>query len=338
MALLAHLYTHIRGSQEDIATLSLQYILSQSQELSLAFTQHLSDSLNKEIRRELHFICQSVGEKLERPDMSGLDQAGREIVICEAKFYAGLTSNQPNAYLERLRRNDGIGLVFICPTARKLTLWAKLLELAHTKSDSFHADVDGVGMSIITWAEVTEVLYRIASVYAVDLLPDISQLDGFCKQMDSDAFIPFSPEDMGPIKARLEERYYQVIDAVIDELRVDKSLDGSLKGLKATANRKGYVRGIYLNNAALTISYDRDLWMNPSLCDTPFWVAVRDTEWKQPERILTKIAKYPDREKAWYWNMWYLALHPLQGETLDAIAKDMKLQILDYVSDILTEQ
>ena len=29
-SLLAHLSSHIRGSQEDIATISLQYILSQS--------------------------------------------------------------------------------------------------------------------------------------------------------------------------------------------------------------------------------------------------------------------------------------------------------------------
>jgi hypothetical protein len=44
-SLLAHLYSHIRGSQEDIATISLQYILSQSVNLKVAFTKCLGESL-----------------------------------------------------------------------------------------------------------------------------------------------------------------------------------------------------------------------------------------------------------------------------------------------------
>lgn len=38
-SLLAHLYPHIRGSQEDIATYSLQYLLVQSKELNRAWDQ-----------------------------------------------------------------------------------------------------------------------------------------------------------------------------------------------------------------------------------------------------------------------------------------------------------
>ena len=41
MALLAHLYPHIRGSQEDIATLSLHYLLMQSPDLNAAFTRKI---------------------------------------------------------------------------------------------------------------------------------------------------------------------------------------------------------------------------------------------------------------------------------------------------------
>ena len=61
----------------------------------------------------LHYICQSTGDENERPDMAGIDKTGREIVLCEMKFYAGLTPNQPITYLERLRRNGGYGCVFI---------------------------------------------------------------------------------------------------------------------------------------------------------------------------------------------------------------------------------
>ena len=51
------------------------------------------------------------------------------MILCEAKFYAGLTINQPNTYLDRLKKENGLGLVFICPAARKITLWSKLIEL-----------------------------------------------------------------------------------------------------------------------------------------------------------------------------------------------------------------
>ena len=69
-SLLAYLYPHIRGSQEDIATLSLQYICSVSDDLTLAFNKLLLKSLHKDEPTDLHFICQSVGDKKERPDVS----------------------------------------------------------------------------------------------------------------------------------------------------------------------------------------------------------------------------------------------------------------------------
>ena len=49
------------------------------------------------------YECQSIGDDNERPDMSGTDSDGNEVIMCEAKFYAGLTYNQPLTYLERLR-------------------------------------------------------------------------------------------------------------------------------------------------------------------------------------------------------------------------------------------
>lgn len=41
---LAHLYSRIRGSLEDVATVSLQYLLTQSRSLNLAFTKLISNT------------------------------------------------------------------------------------------------------------------------------------------------------------------------------------------------------------------------------------------------------------------------------------------------------
>ena len=233
-SLLAHLYSRIKGSQEDVATLSLQYIISQSPKLNHEFTRLLGLALHGDVKTELNYVCQAVGDNLERPDIAGIDPNGMEQILCEAKFYAGLTENQPNGYLDRLQKEGAFGLVFICPAARKVTLWSKILDLCKERKidliDSFCVAVDGVRMAIVTWGDIVESLRHVANSEAPDILPDIHQLDGFCKMMDREAFIPFSTEDFGPENAIREERHYQVLDAVFASLIADKSLHPSAKG------------------------------------------------------------------------------------------------------------
>ena len=112
-ALLAHLYSRINGSQEDVATAALQYIISSSAELKRAFNKLLADVIKIEFDPDTRYSLQSVGKNKERPDMSGADSDGKEIILCEMKFYAGLTFNQPNTYLDRLKEENGKALVFV---------------------------------------------------------------------------------------------------------------------------------------------------------------------------------------------------------------------------------
>lgn len=58
MSLLAHLYSRIKGSQEDVATLSLQYIISSSEELNAAFNRLISKSLDINIESDITYSCQ----------------------------------------------------------------------------------------------------------------------------------------------------------------------------------------------------------------------------------------------------------------------------------------
>lgn len=338
-SLLAHLYSHIKGSQEDVATLSLQYIVSRSAALNREFSRLLCRALHGDIGTELNYVCQPVGENLERPDIAGIDPNGKEQILCEAKFYAGLTDNQPNGYLDRLQKEGAYGLVFICPAARKVTLWSKLLELCRERSvvdlDEYCVVIGGVRMSILTWGDIVESLRHVASSEATDALPDIYQLDGFCRLMDSEAFVPLSPEDLGPEVSRKEERFYHILDALIDYLKADKSLSPSTKGVKATAYRQGYARAIKIRGYWLSINYDRDLWMNPASKETPFWVAIRSGEdWKQTDYILRALQRFPAAEHDSKWDLTYLALYPILYGTLDEIVASMKAQIIDYIDTV----
>ena len=109
-SLLGQFYNKIRGSQEDIASEGLAYILQRSESARIALRKiiKLESGLDFD---DINYTTQNVGEKLERTDISGYDFDNREVIILEAKFWASLTDNQPIGYLERLSENSI--LVFI---------------------------------------------------------------------------------------------------------------------------------------------------------------------------------------------------------------------------------
>ena len=337
-SLLAHLYSRIKGSQEDVATLSLQYIIASNCVLNEAFNRLLGASLKLDVGTDISYTCQSIGENSERPDMSGVNGAGNEIVLCEMKFYAGLTINQPNGYLDRLIKEGGKALVFVCPEQRKTSLWTKIKELCKengrelTEENGYRIMADGIAMTVISWAEVIETLRRTASTLAVDALPDIAQLAGFCKMMDSTAFIPFAAEDFGPEIARKEERYYQVIDRLYDVLIGNDKIESSGKCLKASPNRSGYIRYIKIGAYQIALIYNRTAWINNSSVETPFWFYINDGEWKQSDALKSKLNFIPEYERDIYDNRIIIALKALLDSPLDDVANDMMSQILRTIN------
>ena len=336
-SLLAHLYSRIKGSQEDVATLSLQYIISVNEKLNEAFNRIIGDSAKVDIGTDITYSCQSVGENSERPDMSGVDRDGKEVILCEMKFYAGLTSNQPNSYIDRLIKEGGKALVFVCPEQRRMSLWSKVKELCReddkdlSEEAGYRVNVNGVAMTVISWAEIIEILRRTAASSAVEALPDIAQLSGFCEMMDSTAFIPFSSEDMGPEIARREERYFQVIDRLFDTIMSNKEIKASSKGLKASPSRVGYTRYLRIDEYTVAIMYNRTAWTSKTSVETPFWFYFNDEEWNQSEGLQNRLRAIPDLEREMFDSKIAIALHPAFDAPLDDVAADMMKQILSVM-------
>ena len=333
-SLLAHLYSRIKGSQEDVATVSLQYIISSSVKLNKAFNRLLGASLNIKLDDDISYSCQSVGENNERPDMSGVDGNGNEVILCEMKFYAGLTSNQPNGYLDRLEKEKGKALVFVCPEQRRMSIWSKIIELCKeagkelTDEYGYRVIVNDIAMAVISWRETIEMLERTAASVAIEMLPDIAQLKGFCEMMDSTAFIPFSSEDMGPETARKEERYFQVIDRAFDMLISNKAISADAKGLKATPQFFGYIRYIRINGCICGLIYSRKLWIDRSSAETPFWFYITDVEgYKQSDELQAKLRSLPEysHDMSGYN---YPLYAPINAQ-LDEIASSMMDQIIN---------
>lgn len=344
-SLLAHLYSHIKGSQEDIATLALQYLLSQSGALNEAFTSQMSSVLGVDLGERLQYSCQAVGENSERPDMAGTNKVGNELLLCEMKFYAGLTPNQPVGYLERLQSNGGQGLVFICPRSRQTVLWAKLKERCNGANKEIISpqcvSIDGIRMGIITWAEIVAHLNKTASVSAEEYLADIKQLEGYCAQMDSDAFIPFKSEELTSGNAKKNLRYYQVVDETYNQLIADERFETEAVGKSSTyflyGNCVGYEKKLRIGDYVVSIAFDHALWKNPDTVDTPFWVAISDRNRNQTEAIQRRMDQLDDlRRDSSTWTTHYLALEAPTDATLDEVCQEMKLQVIKYLDFIKT--
>ena len=73
---------------------------------------------------------QVTGRMGTRPDLAGYDESGREHVLIEAKFTAGLTKKQrKGTYLKRLRQKRQPSVVlFVAPAERREKLWKDLLD------------------------------------------------------------------------------------------------------------------------------------------------------------------------------------------------------------------
>ena len=320
-SLLAHLFPRIQGSQEDVATYALSYMLTQSVPLNKAFTGFISEKLHLPLPSTLSYHCQDADPEYGRPDITGYDE-GRLQVLLEAKFYAGLTQNQPEGYLKRL---EGNGLVFICPQNRVASLSEKVKVSSNVE--------------VISWNAVMGVLMRTAEEEDRSVLGDLQQLKGFIDRVESEAFVPFKPEDFGSQVARDMERYYQVVDEVYNQLKMYKERNPSTKGLKNTANWDGYAAYIVVNGLGISINLSRSLWKNPSCLDTPFWWKPKEVDengkWVVSDQ-LKQIYSFYESKMIGEKDGWkYIALIPKPYQTLEEMGEDLAGQIIEGVERCL---
>jgi hypothetical protein len=124
--LIAHLVTRFAAHPENLATEALAYILRNSGTARLAFLRHLSE-FGPALPETLTFRTQASGADNAIPDLIGADEEGRQLVIAEAKFWAGLSDHQPSTYLRRLPADHPGVVIFVAPQARFQTLWPELL-------------------------------------------------------------------------------------------------------------------------------------------------------------------------------------------------------------------
>lgn len=282
--LLAHLTLKLASHPENIAVEALGHILSTSP----AAVRTLEDVLQTggaEVGEIARVKTQASGEAGTRPDLAGFDQYNKERVLIEAKFWAGLTDNQPIAYLERLPENRESALLFVAPAARLNTLWAELgrkvsespsdIELSPDSNEAEGLRSATAGdkrrLMLISWTALLDrMASRASSARDSHTECDIRQLRGLAEhmdeedfpphstggfghwtrplaeQMDGEDFPPLRPEELSPEFPRRLRNLVKLVDDVIECLKQKRLVE---RMWKLTNNRMEYGRYLLLSSA-----------------------------------------------------------------------------------------
>jgi len=342
-SLLGQFYNRIKGSQEDIASESLTYILKKSVRARRTINQivKLNTGLNF---TDLSYKTQNTGDKLERPDISGINENGKEILLIEAKFWASLTSNQPNEYLNRL--GDNSVLIFLVPTLRIRAIYEEVLSRILERYSDIEKDTENLKIKInqtnkfIIIKSWNEVLNAIKSELLQEnnqaLISDIDQIIGFCEMIDNNSFQPIIDSDLSPSIPKKLNSYYNIVDKVVDEIK-NRIETASTKGLQKTPQKYGYRRYFSIQDFGMGMGLKMELWSK--YADTPFWISIVETKkrWTSTEkfkRTCEKIAFNLNHKFVELNSEIFFSLKPKLEETEDIVITDLANQIVQIYKEI----
>ena len=285
---------------ENIATESLRYIFEQHSTAWPSVRRFLERG-NISLPESLVFRTQSSGEDSAIPDLVGIDSDGVEIFLLEAKFWAGLTSNQPVTYMRRIRQHRQGVLCFVAPDLRLETLWPKLLkacEMANIPvgeqnqiSAGFRvAQIPDHGqLALLTWRSLLSAIEHEASTRPdYGLKADVDQLAGLCNRMDGEAFLPLQSNDLSPEIGRRVQQYAELVDSIVSELAAKHKAD--TKGLSTGGSKADYGRYFLLNGLGCFLGYRPSLW--GKYWETPIWLSVSEKDWTNTPRIYDLLSRY----------------------------------------------
>lgn len=304
-SLFGHLALRFQNHPENIATEALSYILGKSEIAKKSFLE-LVGKLNLNVNLSMSFSTQVTCDEQSRPDVVGFNEYGEKPIIIEAKFWAGLTDNQPLAYFQQLpTKNKGL-LLFIAPAKRFNTLWPELLERSNTQyqvedtikdSEEFwYSRVTGTFfIGLMSWRYLLQfLLSKLEKHGDINRISDVRQLMGLTERMDDLAFIPVRRQELSPELAR---RYFDFA-SLVDEVAWKSEELGycSLKGLRPTGGVGYYGRYIKIGNTGAYLSFDAKNWAH--IRNAPLWLTIYGVEWKDKKLSRNALSSYESGEPA----------------------------------------
>lgn len=277
--LFAQILPIFTNQTERVATEALRHILLQSEPARQALQSTLL-SAGVATGPLTRFQTEAGGDGGKRVDLVCGDENQVERVLIEAKFWAGLTDNQPNAYLARLPQTGPAALLFIAPAERMETLWPELCGRAQQAyqttgivetGDFRSAAIDGSArkMMMTSWRALLEQMEARASAAGdAAAMADIRQLRGLTELMDADAFLPLHSDELGQEFPRRMLNMVRLVDDATQRTIANPWADAG--GLRVTPQWYGYGRYFRLDGAVVWFGINFQYWAGSG--QTPLWL------------------------------------------------------------------
>lgn len=286
--LLAHLAPKFTNQIERFATEALGYVLSRSAGARGALQGMLKvRGVDVGTIARVQTECMIRVKKTNaRADLVGFDTADAKRTIVECKFWADLTEQQPNTYLEGLLKNEQPSVVlFIAPESRLEALWPEIVRLAAGGGFALNEADTATGtdwrsavvndgdhrLMLVSWRTLLKEMSGKAGDLAAE--NDLRQLQSLCDQQDEVAFLPLHKGELGSDFSRRARNLHHLYDGVISRLTEEGVVDG-----KGNAGNWGANYGRHLRGLGRSASGDGfGAWIG--ICfdhvkhrETPFWV------------------------------------------------------------------
>lgn len=294
--LFSHITQWLTNRIEDVAVEALGYILSQSPAGRRALTDVLKDG-GMDVGLIDRIETQEIGDEGEIPDLSGYDAEDAKRVLIEAKFWAELTKNQPNQYLQQLQEERGSGsaaLLVLAPRARLRLLWPELhrrvkkkakfvLPVTSETGDLRSASTEDGELRLLmtSWASLLDRMERQADAAGETAAKaDIKQLRGLTDRMDGDAYLPLQQEDLKSEPAKYMLDAAQLVDDATD--RAKRNGWANTEGVRATPQGRGYGRFVYIGGVGTWFGIHLKGWAHH--VDTPLWLSYHRNRYEHLQR------------------------------------------------------
>ena len=298
--MFGRLATRFAPSPENLATEALAYMLGQSPAARTALNK-IAGSLCEGLGEAQTFRTQYTGEDQAIPDLAGFDHANRAILLVENKFWAGLTPNQPAAYLNRLPAEGPSLLLFIVPPRRLHTIWPDLTDSAaranvslpapsNTGANAVSGQVGNRTLAVTSWLALLDQIDADARTSGdAATVSDVLQLRGLCEHMYSTGYVPAAMEELTNIE--IPRRLLGLQDLV--EQVCNRAIAGNIadsKGLRPTHFWHGAGRYLRIGAAGAWVGIDHRLWAEYGI--GPLWVTFARTEFGRAGEVLQVISPW----------------------------------------------
>jgi hypothetical protein len=278
---------------EDVATDALSFILDSSEPARSGMMKLLRGIVAD--LPALQFRTQQTEGSI-RPDLWGLEGIDPRVFI-ENKFWAGLTDNQPDSYLQQLAsyRQPSL-LLFVAPAAREHTLWR---ELSRRLADAGvpvaeHDAAPGIARAVVTelgpvlaLTSWTNVLSALEHEVADDprTKGDLAQLRALCDAADVDAFAPVSMEELTDQRTpALVLQLGSIVQAAVDLAVTENALDVTRLMPQASWERVGrYAKVLGGPGVGVWVGIHLGLWKSHG--ETPLWLLFSEGEFGRASQV-----------------------------------------------------